>query len=85
MGEPDNVPQSGADMVIERGATYAHTQHGLVEVTAIWKGVHAVDSSRNANEKDTYIVRYSTEENGERIDELTDTLWEFVHSVDQPE
>ena len=82
MGDSDDLPTSGADEVVERDETYEHETYGQVEVTGIWKGVHEVDTTREANEKDVFIVRYSTEESGERVDELTDTLDEFLASIE---
>ncbi|MCU4926354.1 hypothetical protein OB905_10210 [Halobacteria archaeon AArc-dxtr1] len=82
MGDSGELPSSGADSVIERGETYEHETYGLVEVTGIWKGVNSVDTTREANEKDVYIVRYSASEDGEQIDALTDTLETFLESVE---
>lgn len=83
MGESDDLPSAGSEFVVEREETYTHDEHGSVTVTAIWKGIKEVDTTQTANEKDTYIVRYSANEDGEPVDELTDTLSEFVESVDE--
>ncbi|RQG90839.1 hypothetical protein [Natrarchaeobius chitinivorans] len=82
MSNSDDLPSIGADTVIEREKTYQHETYGLVEVAGIWKGIQGVDSTREANEKDVFIVRYSTKEDGEQIDELTDTLDEFLDSIE---
>lgn len=81
MDESDDLPSDGADLVIERGETYEHDRYGDVEVTGIWKGVHGVDSTRETVEKDVYIVRYSATERDEQVDELTDTLEEFLAAI----
>ncbi|AGB37770.1 hypothetical protein [Natronococcus occultus] len=82
MGEDDELPTTGADRVIERGDEYNHQRYGTVEVTGIWKGVDGVDTTREAKEKDVYIVRYAADEEGERVDELTDTLDEFLDAIE---
>lgn len=82
MGDSDELPGSDSDMVVNRGETYNHAKHGQVEVTGIWKGVEQVDKAGHTNEKDVFIVRYSTEINGEEVDELTDTLDEFLQFVE---
>ncbi|OIB59106.1 hypothetical protein [Natrialba sp. SSL1] len=76
-----DLPSSGSDRVIERGDTYEHETYGVVEVTGIWKGVQGVDTTYEANEKDTFIVRYSAKEDGEQVGELTDTLDKFLESI----
>ena len=81
MGDSDELPGSDSDLVVDRGEMYSHAEHGQVEVTGIWKGVKQVDTARRTNEKDVIIVRYSTEINGEEVDELTDTLDEFLQSI----
>jgi hypothetical protein len=81
MGESDD-PGSDGEQVIERGETYEHERHGDVEVTGIWKGIDEVDGTRDANENDVYIVRYSADEDGKQVDELTDTLDEFLEAVE---
>ncbi|MFC7140530.1 hypothetical protein ACFQMA_11915 [Halosimplex aquaticum] len=82
MGDSDDLPGSDSDLAIEHGETYDHSEHGQVKVTGIWKGVEQVDKAHHANEKDTFIVRYSAEINGEEVDGLTDTLDEFVAAVE---
>ncbi|RQG89630.1 hypothetical protein [Natrarchaeobius chitinivorans] len=82
MGESGDQPNSNSDQVVEREGTYDHELYGEVEVTGIWKGVEEVDTTRNSNEKDVYIVRYSADEDGEQVDELTDTLDEFIESIE---
>ncbi|USZ71416.1 hypothetical protein [Natronosalvus halobius] len=72
---------AGANHVIERGDTYDHDRYGVIETTVIRKGVDGVDSTRQSNENETYIVRYATEENGEHMDKLTDTLDEFLEAT----
>lgn len=81
MGDSEDLPSSEAGKVIEREETYEHETYGLVEVTGIWKGVNGVDTTHEANEKDVFIVRYSANEDGEQVDELTDTLDEFLASL----
>lgn len=82
MGDEDELPSASADRVIERGDSYDHERYGRVEVTGIWKGIDGVDTTREADEKDVYIVRYAAEEDGERVDELTDTLEEFLDAIE---
>ena len=82
MDDSDDLPGSNSDLVVDRGETYDHTKHGQVEVTGIWKGVEQVDSAHHTDEKDVFIVRYSTVINGEEVDELTDTLDEFLQSIE---
>lgn len=82
MDDSDDLPGADSDRVVNRGETYAHAEHGQVEVTGIWKGVEQVDKARHTDEKDVFIVRYSAEINGEEVDELTDTLDEFLQSID---
>ncbi|WP_290815312.1 hypothetical protein [Halovivax sp.] len=81
MGDADDLPGSDSDMLVDRGETYNHAEHGQVEVTGIWKAVEQVDRARHTNEKDVITVRYSAEINGEAVDELTDTLDEFLQSI----
>ncbi|MFC7214319.1 hypothetical protein ACFQO4_09550 [Saliphagus sp. GCM10025334] len=81
MGDSDDLPGSGSDLAIERGETYDHAEHGQVKVTGIWKGVEQVDKARHTDERDIFIVRYSAEINGEQVDELTDTLDEFLQAI----
>ena len=83
MGDDAESPRSGDGRLVERGNTYDHDQHGRVEVTGIWRGIEEVDEARNTNEKDVIIVRYSCErDEGERVDELTDTLPEFLEAIE---
>lgn len=82
MDDPNDLPGPEADRSVERGETYNHAQHGRVEVSGIWRGVNEVDSARNTNQKAVIIVRYSAEQEGERVDELTDTLDEFLEAIE---
>ena len=82
MDDANDLPSSGADTVVEREETYEHETYGVVEVTAIWRGVSGVDSTREANENDLYIVRYSANEDDADVDDLTDTLDEFLDSIE---
>lgn len=82
MGDSEDLPGSDSDLAIERGETYDHAEHGQVEITGIWKGVEQVDKARHTDEKDVFIVRYSAEIDGEQVDELTDTLDEFLRSIE---
>lgn len=82
MAGDDELPRSDDDQVVERGEIYDHDEHGEVEVTGIWRGIDEVDEARNTDEKDVIIVRYSAEpEDGPRVDELTDTLPEFLEAI----
>lgn len=82
MAGDDELPRADDDQVVERGETYDHAEHGEVEVTGIWRGIHEVDEARNTNEKDVIIVRYSAEQDdGPRVDELTDTLPAFLEAI----
>ncbi|MFP9190504.1 hypothetical protein [Natronosalvus vescus] len=82
MSDSDELPGSDSDMVVNRGETYTHAEHGQVVVAGIWKGIEQVDEARHTDEKDVFIVRYSAEINGEEVDELTDTLDEFLQSIE---
>jgi hypothetical protein len=82
MGDDDELPSPDADRVVERGDQYEHDRYGTVEVMGIWKGIEGVDSTGEAKEKDVYIVRYTTDEDGEQVDELTDTLNEFLDAIE---
>ncbi|WP_265108811.1 hypothetical protein [Halosolutus halophilus] len=82
MGDSDELPGSDSDIVVNRGETYNHAEHDQVEVTGIWKGVEKIDKAHHTDEKDVVIVRYSAEINGEEVDELTDTLDEFLQSIE---
>lgn len=81
MGNSEDLPGSHSDRVVTRGETYNHAEHGQVDVTGIWRGVHEVDEARNTDEKETIIVRYSAEIDGQNVDELTDTLDEFLEAT----
>lgn len=83
MDDSEDRPGAGSELVVERGETYTHVEHGRVDVTGIWKGVEQVDKAHHSEEKDVYIVRYSTEIDGKRVDELTDTVEEFLRSIDE--
>ena len=82
MGDSDDLPGSESDRVVERDETYEHDDFGLVEVTGIWRGIQQVDSARHTDQKDVIIVRYSTEEGGEQVDELTEPLDEFIEATE---
>ena len=81
MGDSDDLPSSESDRVVERDETYEHDDFGLVEVTGIWRGIRQVDSARHTDQKDVIIVRYSTEDGGEQVDELTEPLDEFIEAT----
>lgn len=82
MEDSDDLPGSDSERVIKRGETYNHVEHGQVEVTGIWKRVQRVDKTHHADEKDVFIVRYSAEIDGEEIDGLTETVDEFIGSIE---
>lgn len=82
MGDSDDLPSSESDRMVEREETYEHDKFGLVEVTGIWRGIDQVDSAHHTDQKDTIIVRYSTEEDGEQVDELTEPLDEFIEATE---
>lgn len=82
MGNSDDLPGSESDQVIEQDETYEHDNFGLVEVTGIWRGIDQVDSARHTDQRDVIIVRYSTEEDGEQVDELTEPLDEFIEATE---
>ncbi|ELY53308.1 hypothetical protein [Natronolimnohabitans innermongolicus] len=81
MADPADRSDVDADRVVERDETYEHEQYGTVEVTGIWKGVSELDATYDADEQDVYIVRYTADEDGNRVDELTDTLSVFLVSL----
>lgn len=82
MDDSEDLPGSDSETVVDRGETYNHAEHGRVEVTGIWKGVEQVDKAHRTDEKDVFIVRYSAEINGEEVEELTDTLAEFIQAIE---
>ena len=82
MGNADDLPGTESDRVVERDETYEHGDFGLVEVTGIWRGIQQVDSARHTDQRDVIIVRYSTEEGGEQVDELTEPLDEFIEATE---
>ncbi|WP_290818173.1 hypothetical protein [Halovivax sp.] len=82
MSDWEDRPGDDSDRVVERGETFEHNVHGQVEVTGIWKGVQQVDNARHVNEKETIIVRYSADQAGEQVDELTDTLDECLDATE---
>lgn len=81
MGDSDELPGPDSELAVERGESYDHADHGQVKVTGIWKGVEQVDKTRHTDEKNVIVVRYSAEINGEQVDELTDTLDEFLQAI----
>ncbi len=83
MDDSDDRPGADSELVIERGETYTHVEHGRVDVTGIWKGVKQVDKAHHSDERDVYIVRYSTEIGGKQVDELTDTVDEFLRAIEE--
>ena len=82
MGSDDERPGPASERIVERGERYDHETHGRVEVTGIWKGVNRVDKARQTDEKDVLIVRYSTATDDDSVDELTDTLSEFLEQTE---
>lgn len=82
MGNSDDLPGTESDRVVERDETYDHDNFGLVEVTGIWRGIRQVDSARHTDQRDVIIVRYSTKEKGEQVDELTEPLDEFLEATE---
>lgn len=81
MDDSKDRPGSESDRVVERGETYDHDEYGDVEVTGIWRGINQVDAAHHTNQKDVIIVRYSAEHDGESIEELTDTITEFLEAT----
>lgn len=82
MSDSDDRLGSESDRAVERGEEYDHDEYGRVEVTGIWKGVHQVDAAHNAKESGVIIVRYMLEDGEKHVDELTDTLEEFLAAVE---
>ena len=82
MGNSDGLPGTESNRVVERDETYEHDNFGLVEVTGIWRGIQQVDSTRHTGQRDVIIVRYSTEEDGKQVDELTEPLDEFIEATE---
>ena len=84
MSEMDSRSDPPSGLIIERGEEYNHSEHGLVTVTGIWKGVHQVDRAGNTDETGIIIVRYTTERENGPVDgdELTDTLDEFLTAIE---
>lgn len=84
MSNTEEIRSLEDDLIIERGKQYDHATYGCVTVTGIGKGVHQVDRARNTNDTGIIIVRYSTDQNEEivEVDELTDTLDEFLAAIE---
>lgn len=66
---------------IRYGEMYHHNDHGQVEVTGIWRGVRKVDTAHQTNDSDRIIVNYALAGPGLQINELTDTLDEFLEKT----
>lgn len=82
MERTDDRPGPESDRIVEREETYEHAEHGTVEVTGIWRGIDQVDTARNTETKDVIIVRYSATQDGEPVDELTETVDEFTDNIE---
>ncbi len=82
MDDSKGLPGSDSDRVVERNETYDHNEYGAIEVTGIWRGVHQVDAAHHTNQEDVIIVRYSAEQDGERTEELVDTINEFLKATE---
>ena len=82
MDDSNDRPGAESDRVVERDETYDHDEYGAVVVTGIWRGIQQVDAAHHTNRKDVIIVRFSAERDGESIDELTDTLDEFLEATE---
>lgn len=77
----ESLPGSRSDVVVERGETYQHGEHGCVEVNGIWRGVTRVDEARHMDETSVIIVRFSSKQEGMPVD-LTDTLDAFIEAIE---
>ncbi|QLG47828.1 hypothetical protein [Natrinema halophilum] len=82
MSDPDDSPGLESERIVEQDETYDHDEYGLVEVTGIWKGVEQIDATHNTDQKDKIIVRYSAEQDGGPVTELTDTFDEFLDAIE---
>ena len=84
MNEGEDAHSSEREVVVERGETYEHADHGRVSVTGLWEGVHHVDSARNTNGTGVIVVRYSVEEEERCVEdaEYADTLEEFLTAIE---
>lgn len=63
---------------VKRGEMYHHDDHGRVEVTGIWRDVRKADSAHRTDDSDIIIVNYAPEDAELQVNELTDTLDEFL-------
>ncbi len=76
---------SANDRAIENGETCDHTEHGRVEITEIWKRTRCVqrlETARSGDERDTVILRFAPEEDGEWIDELAEPFDDFLGAIE---
>lgn len=78
----DDHPCSDSDYAIERGETYDHAEHGLIEVTEIFRGVTRIKRISPTNGTETVIVLYSTEQDDERDPEFVKPLGDFLEAVE---
>lgn len=82
MDDSNDLAGPEAGRSIKHGEEYNHAQHGRVEVSGIWRGINEVDSTRNTDQKEVIIIRYSAEQENERAVELTDTLDKFLQAIE---
>ncbi|UTF55643.1 hypothetical protein [Natronosalvus rutilus] len=79
LAKSDKVAVSGRE--IERGESYDHTGHGLVEVSGIWKGTKTLKSVPYTDEAGMIIVRFTVRNSGEQAVELAETLPDFLRGL----
>ncbi|MFC7216139.1 hypothetical protein ACFQO4_18905 [Saliphagus sp. GCM10025334] len=79
LAESDEVAVSSRE--IEWGETYAHTGHGLVEVSGIWKGTKTLESVPHTDEEGMIIVRFTVRNSDEQVIELAETLPDFLRGL----
>ncbi|QSW98924.1 hypothetical protein [Haloterrigena alkaliphila] len=84
MSDTDEIRNLEEDVIVKRGGEYDHATDGRVTVTGIWQGVRQVDRARNTNDTGVIIVRYTTNQHEEVVeeDERIETLDEFLVAIE---
>lgn len=81
MTSEEQLSGSTSDRVIETGETYDHTEHGPVEITAIWHRTQRLDTTRKVDSQDMVVVRYIPGEDGKWSDELAESLSDLLNAI----
>lgn len=81
VSDSDDLSNTGSNKIV-KSETYHHTEHGRIKVTGIWKGTEQVDKVLHNDDKDSFIVRYSVGHSRKMIGEFTQTLDNFLQSIE---